>query len=87
MFLIDDILLAPVRGLHFIASSIYDAAQEEIENERQALREELNDLYMELETGNLSEEAFEEREEEILERLEELEELDQSLDEGENKHP
>lgn len=79
MFLIDDILLAPLRGVHFIASSIHDAVREEIENERQALRNELNDLYMALETGDLSEEAFDEREEEVLDRLDELDELQERV--------
>lgn len=87
MFLIDDILLAPVRGVHFIASSIYEAAQEEVENEKRALRNELNDLYMELETGDLSEEEFEAREEEILNRLDELEQLEQELDGGGGEGP
>lgn len=85
MFLIDDILLAPIRGIHFIASSIHDAAQEEVENEKRVLRDELNDLYMELETGNLSEEEFEAREEEILNRLDELEQLKQELEGGEGR--
>jgi hypothetical protein len=85
MFLLDDILLAPIRGVHFIASSIYDAAQEEVENEKRMLRDELNDLYMELETGDLSEEEFEAREEEILNRLDELEQLEQELEGGEDQ--
>ncbi|MES3630863.1 MAG: gas vesicle protein GvpG [Longimonas sp.] len=79
MFLIDDILLAPLRGVHFIASSIHDAVREEIESERQALRNELNDLYMALETGDLSEEAFDEREEEVLDRLDELDALQERV--------
>ena len=79
MFLLDDLLLAPARGLHFIASSIHDAAQDEVENERQALRDELNDLYMDLEAGALSEEAFDAREEEILHRLDELQDLEAAL--------
>jgi len=44
MFLLDDILMAPVHGLHFVASSIHDAVQDELENEKKALRNELNDL-------------------------------------------
>jgi hypothetical protein len=80
MFLIDDILLAPFRGLTFIAQSVHDAAEEHIAGERQALRDELNDLYMRLDTGMISEEQFEAREDEILDRLDELDDLDSSLE-------
>ncbi len=79
MFLIDDILLAPLRGVHFVASSIHDAVREEIESERQALRNELNDLYMAVETGEISEDAFDAREEEVLDRLDELDELEEQV--------
>jgi hypothetical protein len=80
MFLIDDIFLAPFRGLTFVAQAVYDAAEEEVENERQALRDELNDLYMQLELGDISEETFDRREEEILDRLDALREAEQTLD-------
>jgi hypothetical protein len=79
MFLIDDLLLAPLRGVHFVASSIYDAVQEEVEQERRALRGELNDLYMELEAGNITEEEFDQREEEVLDRLDELQALEEQI--------
>lgn len=77
MFLIDDILMAPVRGLHFVAASIHDAVEEEMAAEKKALRDELNDLYRELSAGQISEEAFDAREEAILDRLDYLEALEQ----------
>jgi len=80
MFLIDDLFLAPFRGIKFVAESVYDAARDEIENERQALRDEMNDLYMQLETGEITEEEFERREDEILDRLEALEETEAALE-------
>jgi DNA phosphorothioation-dependent restriction protein DptG len=79
MFLIDDIFLAPFRGLTFVADAVYDAAKDHVENERTALRDELNDLYMQLEVGEISEEEFDEREEEILDRLDDLRDADQKL--------
>ena len=82
MFLVDDLLLAPFRGIKFVAESVHDAAQEHIENERQALRDEINDLYMQLEIGEITEEEFERREEQILDRLDELEETETELREG-----
>jgi hypothetical protein len=81
MFLIDDLFLAPFRGIKFVAESVYDAARDEIENERQALRDEMNDLYMQLDTGEITEEEFERREDEILDRLEALEETEAALEE------
>ena len=80
MFLIDDLLLAPLRGLTFVAQSVYDAAEDHIAGERQALREELNDLYMQLDTGMIDEATFDAREEAILDRLDELHAIDESLE-------
>jgi len=71
-FLLDNILLAPVKGVAFIARKVQDAAMEELLDEggvRQALRE----LYRQLDTGDISEEEFEEQEEALVERLEEIE--------------
>lgn len=80
MFLIDDLFLAPFRGIKFVAEAVHDAAQDHIENERQALRDELNDLYMQLDIGEITEEEFDRREEEILDRLEALEETESELE-------
>ncbi len=80
MFLIDDLFLAPFRGIKFVAEAVHDAAQDHIENQRQALRDELNDLYMQLDIGEITEEEFERREAEILDRLEALEETESELE-------
>jgi len=85
MFLIDDLLLAPLRGLTAVARSVHDAARDHIENERQALRNEMNDLYMQLETGEITEEEFDWREEEILDRLDALEETEAELSESDGE--
>lgn len=80
MFLIDDLFLAPFRGLTFIASAVHDAAEDHVANEQKALRAELNDLYMQLDTGMIDEATFEAREDEILDRLDALDDLDASLE-------
>lgn len=72
-FLIDDILLAPIKGVQFIAKKIQEAAQEELLDEG-AVRRDLTTLYMQLETGKITEEEFEQRENELVEKLEEIEE-------------
>lgn len=79
MFLIDDIFLAPFKGIKFIAESVHDAAQDEIANRRTSLRNELNDLYMQLEVEEITEEEFDDREEEILDRLDELDDAASDL--------
>jgi hypothetical protein len=80
MFLIDDLFLAPFKGIRFIAQAVYDAAQDEIDNRRTALRDELNDLYMQLEVGEITEEEFEAREDEVLDALDALEEAESTLE-------
>ena len=71
-FLLDDILLAPVKGLIFIAEKIHAQAMGELLDE-EGVRQELRELYMLLETGKISEAQFEEREAALVERLEDLE--------------
>ena len=71
-FLLDDILLAPLNGVIFIAEKIHAQAMEELLDE-EGVRQELREIYMLLETGKMSEAEFEEREAVLVERLEELE--------------
>ena len=71
-FLLDDILLAPLNGVIFLAQKIHAQAMEELLDE-DGVRQELRDIYMLLETGKMSDAEFEEREAVLVERLEELE--------------
>ena len=70
MFLVDDLLLAPVHGLLWVFGKIHEAAQKEIAGEADAITAELSQAYMMLETGRLSEAEFETRERILLDRLE-----------------
>ena len=72
VFLLDDILLAPVKGLIFIAEQIHAQAMGELLDE-EGVRQELRELYMLLETAKISEAEFEEREVALVERLEDVE--------------
>src|SRR3990172_4310611 len=65
-FLIDSFLL-------FIAEKILEQAEKELMNEDE-VRQELRELYEQLESGRITEEGFEKREEELVKRLEEIEE-------------
>ena len=73
MFLIDDILLSPAKGLFYIFKQIHKAAEEEFLDE-ESVSAELSELYMMLETGKITEEEVNNRESELLNRLEQIEE-------------
>jgi hypothetical protein len=73
MLLVDDILLFPVRGILWIFKEIGGIAQEELAGEATAITEQLRILYMQLETGRITEAEFEAGEKVLLDRLEAIE--------------
>lgn len=73
MFLIDDILLSPAKGLFYIFKQIHKAAEDDFMNEEN-ITVQLSELYMMLETGKITEEEFDKKESELLDRLEQIEE-------------
>ena len=72
MFILDDIVLSPVKGFMWIVRELHNAAKREIESESERLTQQLGTLYMLLETGQLTEAEFDAREKELLERIDEL---------------
>jgi hypothetical protein len=68
MFLIDDILLAPVTGFKFILGQIQKIADREL-NDDTLIKEQLLELQMRLELDEISEEEYAEREAELFARL------------------
>ncbi len=74
MFLIDDILLAPARGLFWIFKEIHHAVEEEQANEAEAITTKLSELYMMLETGQMTEAEFDAAEKALLDRLDAIKE-------------
>jgi hypothetical protein len=72
VLVVDDVLLAPVNGLMWVFRKIDRAAREELENRGERLKKELSDLYMQLETGRISEQDFDAREKQILDQLDKL---------------
>ena len=68
MFLIDDILLAPVSGFKFILSQIQTMADREL-NDDTLIKEQLLELQMRLELEEISDEEYTEREAELFARL------------------
>jgi hypothetical protein len=77
MLLIDDVLLAPFRGLVFVCKEIARTAQEQRVDD-EALRQDLREAYMLLETGRISQEEFERREHLLVGRLEAIERMKQA---------
>lgn len=68
MFLIDDLLLAPLSGLKFIVGQIHEMVEKEL-NDESVIKQELLELQMRLELEEISEEEFKEREAELFARL------------------
>ncbi len=73
VLLVDDILFSPVRGLFWIFREIHKAAQEERVNEAESITQQLRNLYMQLETAQISEQQFDEQEKVLLDRLDQVE--------------
>ena len=72
MFVVDDLLMAPARGLLWIFHEIHRAAQEEQVMDAESITAELSALYMRLETGKLTEAEFDAEEKLLLERLDRI---------------
>jgi hypothetical protein len=79
MLLVDDILFSPIKGINWIFRKIHELAQEELVGEADRLRESLTELYMQLETGEITEEEFEQQETLLLDRLDALDEDDDMI--------
>lgn len=72
MLLVDDLLLSPVTSLLWLFREIHKAAQQEQAGEAEAVTRALSELYMELETGRITEQQFAAEERRLLDRLEDL---------------
>jgi len=71
MLLIDDILLAPVKGLVFVAKKINEVAENEMSDEG-AIKEQLMKLQLQFEMDEIDEEEYDNKEDELLEVLEKI---------------
>lgn len=74
MFLIDDILLAPIKGFLAVCNKIKDIARDEMRDTPEKLQKELLELQMLFGAGQISEEQHLKREKNILARLSALQE-------------
>jgi hypothetical protein len=82
MLLIDNILFSPVKGIHWIFKEVHKLAEEELSGESDRIRESLVELYMQLETDQITEEEFDRQESHLLDRLDTLDEDDAMIGDG-----
>ena len=80
MLLVDDILFSPVKGINWIFKKIHELAEEELSGEADRIRDSLTELYMQLETGEITEEEFEQQETVLLDKLDALDEEDDLIE-------
>lgn len=71
MFLLDDILLAPIKGIQWIGEKLRDFADKEL-FDPDKIQEELMTLQAKLDMGDLSEAEYQQREKDLLQRLNEV---------------
>lgn len=76
MFLLDDILLAPVKGVKWVAEQLRDAAEREL-YDPDNVHEALMSLQAKLDMGEITEEEYAAREQELLQRLTEIREREE----------
>jgi len=80
MLVIDSILLFPMRSLLRVFREIHKAAEQEYENQGEAIRTELRELYMQLEVEQITEKEFDDAEKVLLDRLDQIEARDAGTD-------
>lgn len=68
MFLIDDILLAPLKGVIWLGRKINDVVERELSDEG-LIKEKLMELQLRFEMDEISEEEYNRQEGELLARL------------------
>jgi hypothetical protein len=72
MFLVDDILLAPVKGLAAVCRQIQEAAHQELKAEQKAAMAALAELHRRFESDQIDEEAFTVQEARLVKRLDDI---------------
>jgi hypothetical protein len=81
MFILDDILIAPIL---WVFKEINNAVQKEITGEAETITRALSELYTKVESGAITEEQFEAEETRLLHRLDEIEAGQEVADDAED---
>jgi len=74
MFLIDDIALAPLKGVIWIAKKINEVAETELSDEGR-IKEKLMELQLKFELDEVAEEEYNKQEKELLARLDAIKKM------------
>ena len=85
MFIVDDILTAPFKGIYWIFKEIHNAALEDQAGEADRITAQLSELYMMLETGKMTEAEFDAAEKALLDRLDAINEREGSGEEDDSE--
>ena len=72
MLLVDDLVTSPVNFVLWIMRQVHEAAEKELNDEADRIPVQLAELHRLLESRQITEQEFEEREGELLDRLDEL---------------
>jgi hypothetical protein len=72
MFILDDILLSPIKGLVAICRKVEEAARQDLESQEKQAMAALGELHRRLETGQTDEQAFDLEETRLLEQIESI---------------
>ena len=68
MFVVDDILLSPIKLLAWLGNKINEVAEKELSDEG-PIKERLMELQMQLELGKINKTEYDKQEKELLARL------------------
>ena len=72
MFILDDILLSPMKGLAAVCRKVEEAARQDLENQEKRAVSALGELHRRLEMGQIDEKDFDLKEARLLEQLDSL---------------
>jgi len=79
MFLIDDILLAPLNGIIWLGKKINEVAEKEFSDEG-LIKERLMEVQMKFEMDKISEKEYNKQEAELLARLDAIRKSKENVD-------
>jgi hypothetical protein len=72
MFLLDDLLLYPIKGVVSLCKKVDEAAHQDIENQEKNIVASLGELHRRLEMGQIDEATFDIEESTLLEKMDNL---------------
>ena len=81
MFLIDDLLLAPLKGVIWLGKKVNEMVEREVSDEGR-VKEELMELQLRFELDEITEDEYNKQESELLARLDEIRRAKEEVSNG-----